>query len=204
MAESSGSVVSNNVNTQKQSCAVKTTDGSEGNKTEKVMEPLLLEDFKYNDEPKSLSNLLEFFEKNKISPIYECSLACIPAADDILVNCVVKGVENGHYNTIIDPLTYFSSSSTCIRLNKLQNLNHLSRVVKDSVCYPAKQVILRNNGEIVDCLEQLPPEIVLFIMCYLNIKDLVRFGQTNSFFYKLMQTPKLWMRRIKIDLGEHV
>ncbi|KAJ8940475.1 hypothetical protein NQ318_010808 [Aromia moschata] len=161
---------------------------------------------KYNEEPRSLSNLLEFFEKSNLPAnktdllvglvyilmlesgfvpieqrysceecsfnyqrllmfsrqlpknwkrdslytfsfvlppfqVYECSLAFVLAADDLLVNCVVKGVESGHFNTILDPLFYFTSSTTQVSTHKLQNLNQLSRAVKNSVCYPAKQIL---------------------------------------------------------------
>lgn len=233
------------------------------------MEPMLLEDFKCKEEPRSLLNLFEYFESNKLAPnkndilaglvyilmvesgfvpldhkdscddynfnyrrvlrfskqlpnnwkkanvysysfvlppftLYECKVACIVVADDILVNCVVKGIEDGHFNAILDPLAYFTSSNTCIRRDKLQNLRYLSRLVKNEVFFPAKQAILRKNFIIANCLEELPPEIMLLIMSYLKIEDLVHLGQTNSFFYNLMRTPKLWMDRLRIDFQKNL
>lgn len=233
------------------------------------MEPMLLEDFKYKEEPRSLLNLLQFFERNKVTPnkndilaglvyilmlecgfvpvehkdscedynfnyqrvlrfskqlpnnwkkgnvysysfilppfaIYECKVACVMMADDILVNCIVKGVEDGHFNTILDPLTYFISSNINVKSAKLQNLRYLSKLVKNEVCYSAKQAILWKNGIIINCFEELPPEIMLLIMSYLKIEDLVHLGQTNSFFYNLMRTPKLWIDRLRIDFQKNL
>lgn len=230
---------------------------------------MLLEDFKNKEEPRSLLNLFEYFERNKVTPnkndilaglvyilmlesgfvplehkdrcedynfdyqrvlrfsnqlpndwkkgnvysyslvlppfaIYECKVACVTVAEDILVNCMVNNIEVGHFNTILDPLTYFLSSNTDVRSDKLQNLRCLSRLVKDEVCYPAKQAILYKNFIIASCFEELPPEIMLLIMSYLKIEDLVHLGQTSTCFYNLMRTPKLWVDRLRIDFQKNL
>ncbi|RZB40526.1 F-box-like domain containing protein, partial [Asbolus verrucosus] len=70
MAESSCSVMSNNnINTQNQVSAVQRINQTEdSDKTEKVMELMLLEDYRYGEIPRVITNLMEYFENNKLAP----------------------------------------------------------------------------------------------------------------------------------------
>ncbi|KAG5900197.1 hypothetical protein JTB14_008080 [Gonioctena quinquepunctata] len=75
--------------------------------------------------------------------IHECMIVCCCLEEDLLVNCVVKEVENGHFFTCLDSLTYFSSSTNDLKNLHLQNTRDFSTKVKQDICYPAKQCILR-------------------------------------------------------------
>lgn len=126
-------------------------------------------------------------------------VTCFLLGDDLIINCITKEVENGEYTVCLDPLLYFSGSAHNLSSKHLQNLNHLSRVVKNDICYRAKQDILHQNNVITECFEALPPEILSFIARKFTIKDLIRFGIVNKYFNKIMKTPNLWLYRLRQD-----
>lgn len=134
-------------------------------------------------------------------PQHELQVVCVVAAGDVLVNCIVNEIDNAQFTICLDPLLYFSSSRCDINSYNLQNVRHLSKNVKDILSYQAKQVILHQNGVVSECFEQLPPEIVLLIMSYLDVKSLIYLGQVNSVCNTVMKTPKLWLRLLLKDYG---
>ncbi|XP_060529576.1 uncharacterized protein LOC132703997 isoform X2 [Cylas formicarius] len=213
------------------------------------MRPLLVDDYKYEEEPESLQNILKFIENSSFPfgkveilvgliyilmlesgfvplgykdndkcdfdyqrvlqlsqslpvvrrnksyhvtlvlpafPSYEVKLAIVIFSEDLLINCFVKGVERSLFNALLDPLTYFTSSDLCLQRYKFQSLNHLSRVIKDRICFPVKYCILKHHNILFPCLEDLPAEIIIIIMKKLKLCDLIRFGMTNKHFYGLM------------------
>lgn len=141
-----------------------------------------------------LSFMLENFEEN------ECVVLCSSNLDDLLINCYIKGIENG-FTVYLDTLTYFSSSNVSIHNVRLQHLRGFSCKVKDNLCYPAKQAILKSHFCVQECLDVLPDELILLIMGYLRTIDLVKFGITSLHYNKIMRTPLLWFRRLIIDFG---
>lgn len=132
-------------------------------------------------------------------PQQEVILACIISAGDVLVNCIVTGIEEAQYTLCLDPLLYFSSSHCDVNSFNLQNMRHLSWNIKEYISYHAKQAILHQNSVVAECFEQLPPEIVLQIMTHLDFKHLIHFGQVNSMCNTIMKTPKLWINLLVKD-----
>lgn len=124
----------------------------------------------------------------------ECNLHIIPLQEDCIVDMTYG---SQMYKTIIDPLTYFTSSKTDISMEKLQNLNHLSKLLKDDVINPCKQQILHNNNQRVACLEDIPHEAKLQICSYLSGSDLVRLGMTSKCFYEVQKDVFLWKECLK-------
>lgn len=130
-----------------------------------------------------------------ILPVYpeqEISVVCVLSAGDIVVNCIVNEIDGAQYTVCLDPLLYFSTSNCDVSNFHLQNVKHLSRTIKSTVCYPIKQAILRYNDVVAECFESLPPEIVMQIMWWLDIRSLIQLGQVNSVCNNVMKTPKLW------------
>lgn len=117
---------------------------------------------------------------------FEVKLVIVCVSDDLIVNCFVKGMR-GHFNVLLDPLTYFTSSNVNLKEVKFQHLDHLSRLIKNNVAFPAKSYILKQNGIALPCLEDLPPEVVFIIMKQLPLVDLGQFGKTNTKFSDLFQ-----------------
>lgn len=126
-------------------------------------------------------------------------VTCFLLGDDLIINCITKEVENGEYTVCLDPLLYFSGSVYNVSSKHLQNLDHLSRIVKNDICYRAKQDILHQNGVITECFEALPPEILIYVARNLPIRDLIHFGCVNKYFNKIMKTPQLWLHRLRHD-----
>lgn len=132
-------------------------------------------------------------------PQQEVQVVCIFAAGDVLVNCIVNEIEDAQFTLCLDPLLYFSSSRCDIKSFHLQNVQHLSRNIKDNIANQAKQGILLKNEVISQCFAELPPEILLLIMNHLDVKSLVYLGQVNSVCNTLMKTPRLWIRLLLKD-----
>lgn len=153
---------------------------------------------------KSNNNLYNFIFILPLFPHQEVHLSCVVAAEDVLVNCVVNQIESDQFTTYLDPLLYFSSSQCNINSFYLQNIKHLSYIIKDSVSYNAKQVILRHNGVILECFEQLPPEILFKIMINLKIRSLISFSQVNRLCFNLMKTPQLWIKLLWKDYPQYM
>ncbi|KAG5900196.1 hypothetical protein JTB14_008079 [Gonioctena quinquepunctata] len=133
--------------------------------------------------------------------IHECIIACSSLEEDLLVNCVVKEVENAHFTTLLDSLTYFSSSTNDLRNLHFQNIHDFSTKVKQDICYPAKQCILRFYDVKVGCLEVLPSELIIVLMEYMEITDFVHFGMTNKYFNEFLKRPKTWIKRLEKDFN---
>ncbi|CAG9861960.1 unnamed protein product, partial [Phyllotreta striolata] len=131
----------------------------------------------------------------------ECAIVCFKSHEDLVVNCSIKGLENG-FTVYLDTLTYFQSSNVNISNVKLQNLCGLSLKVKEHLCYPVKQAILRQNGCVQQCLDFLPDELIMYITNFLKTSDFINFGMTSVRYYKIMKTPLLWYRRIMNDCNE--
>lgn len=230
------------------------------------MEPLLVEDYKHNEVPESVRNVLDYLrnldpnsskndilicliyllflesnfvptedynEHNSLSnsfnysnvkmfskklpvgwknhhmysfsfilppfPQQEVQVVCIITAGDVLVNCIVNDIEEAQFTLCLDPLLYFSSSRCDINSYTLQNVRHLSKNVKDTLSYRTKQVIFHHNDVVSECFEELPPEIVLLIMSFLDVKSLLHLGQVNSVCNTVMKTPRLWIRLLLRD-----
>ncbi|KAG5888115.1 hypothetical protein JTB14_023409 [Gonioctena quinquepunctata] len=128
----------------------------------------------------------------------ECRIACYSLGDDFVINCVVKGIENGHFCTCLDPLTYYSSASNS-KIFNLQNIRRLSAEVKNAICFPAKQSILLYYNIKVCCLEALPTEMIILITEYLDTIDLIHFGMTCRKFHAVSKLTYVWIRRIEKD-----
>lgn len=153
---------------------------------------------------KSHNKLYNFTFVLPLFPHEKVYLTFIVLADDILVNCVVKEIEGEQFTTCLDPLLYFSSSQCDINSFNLQNIKHLSHIIKDNVSYHAKQVVLQQNRVISECFEQLPPEIVLQIMNNLDFRSLISLGQVNSLYFNMMKIPKLWMNLLWRDYPKYM
>nr|XP_023020755.1 F-box only protein 7-like isoform X1 [Leptinotarsa decemlineata] len=268
MAESSGSVVSNSVNSHKQSTSEQSTESSK-NLVQKVMEPtpFCLDDYRGEEKPKSLENVLSFIQETEPDatktdvlvgliyilmletgfmpknteepsrndydfnlsvvihlskrlprgwkqdklyrmsftlPTYErhiCTVICFNSSDELLVNCIVDGVEERELCCYLDPLLYFSHSENNLRNLHLQNLHGFSMKVKNEICYPAQQFILRFNNIRVSCVEALPTEVIIVLMKYLKTIDFIAFGSTSKDFRKFLDSNITWIRRIERDFG---
>lgn len=130
---------------------------------------------------------------------HEMQITAVFISADIVINCVVNEIEEAQFTICLDPLLYFSSSCCDINSYHLQNIKHLSKNIKDSLSYSAKQAILHQNGIISECFEQLPPEIVLEIMKLLDVKSLISLSQVNSMCHRIMKSPILWLRLLYKD-----
>lgn len=105
-------------------------------------------------------------------PFTNCDtkVVCLQTGDDIIVNGFVN---EECFTVIIDPLLYFICKDiTDLTVSKLQNLQHLSRNVKDGISFKARCVILSVNRVPFNCLTDLPAEIVRKINSYLNRAEL--------------------------------
>lgn len=126
---------------------------------------------------------------------FEVNMAIVCISDDLVVNCFVKGVESAHYYVLLDPLYYFTSSNTDLRAIKFQQLDHLSREIKNKIAFPAKLSILKQNGIALPCIEDLPTEVAIIIMKKLQGKNLINFGEAVQRFCTL--ATKLYLERGK-------
>lgn len=228
-----------------------------------MMEPILLEDYRYGDRPKSLLNLLEFFKNERISadknnilagfvyilmiesgfvpleytepvedcdfnyqrllklsqslpegwkrhrnycfnfilksgPEYVCTLSCLTACDDFIINCVIKDL--GSFSLLLDPFNYFVSSLIDLDRIQFQNLNHLSRLFKNEISFPAKCMIIRKLGSVCASIEDIPLEIQLEIYSYLKIVDLINLAKTCKSLCRSAQDSSLWIKLLDLDL----
>ncbi|KAL3268851.1 hypothetical protein HHI36_007941 [Cryptolaemus montrouzieri] len=234
-------------------------------KTEKVMEPLLLEDFQRSRFPTTLKNIMKSFEKQGIQPskcdflvgclytlmleygfipqekesfyndcgfnysrikdlvsfpawkksdensyslsfilpphhIYTCKVICIKMGDDLIVNAIVKNIEDVHHTIMLDILSYFTDGAhqkAC--MDKMQNLRSLSTSFKNQVAFPVKHAILRTNGLRHPCLEDLPLEIIFYIFKYIHGTDIIKFTAISKQFHSMRLEVKLWENLILRD-----
>lgn len=226
------------------------------------MEPMLLEDHRYGDVPRSVSNLLTFFERNKLTPdkndlivgllhilmvesgfvhkactdlVEDCdfnykrllrhsqslpanwklhnsyrtdfvlksaphlvsNLICTPVADDLLVNCVIKDVDT--FSVLLDPLTYFTSSTVQLGSFAFQSLDHLARTFKNRIAFPAKIAVVAATGGICGCFQDLPHDLLVRIMRYLRIQDVMSLARTCRAACQSAQEPILWVKLLDAD-----
>lgn len=132
-------------------------------------------------------------------PQSEIQIVCISSSDDFLINCIINDIEEALYTICLDPLLYFANFRCDINNLNLQNIRHLSKSIKDTISNQAKQAILHKYGVFSECFDQLPPELVLLIMTYLDVKSLICLGQANKLCNRMMKTQKLWIRLLIKD-----
>ncbi|KAK9877081.1 hypothetical protein WA026_016106 [Henosepilachna vigintioctopunctata] len=234
-------------------------------KTEKVMEPLQLEDFQKDKIPITLENLIKSFEMKEVVPskndflvgciyifmleygfipiekkndyndcgfcykrikelssfsgwnkfkensyslsftlpphhLYVCKILCVKTGDDLIVNAFVKNIEEVQYTCMLDILTYFTDSSHAdAHLSKLQNLKILSNLFKNQIAFPVKNAILHANEIRHPCFEDLPIEIILYILKYFHGIDVMRVTAVSKKFHALREDVKFWENLISRD-----
>lgn len=132
-------------------------------------------------------------------PQNEIQVVCLTSVDDFLVNCIINDIEEAWFTVCLDPLLYFATFHCDVNNLNLQNVRHLSKTVKDSIGFRAKQTILQKYEIMSECFDQLPPELVLLLMSYLDVKSLINLGQVNSLCNRLMKTQKLWIKLLLKD-----
>lgn len=124
---------------------------------------------------------------------YPCRVTCAECAEDIVVNTSVDGLGGVSYSLLIDPSRYVIVSATILS-NKFQDIWHLSRSFKSAIGNPARNIIMRRNCIPAYCLEDLPIEILWYIMQYFDPKTLARFERTCTFFRELCHDDTLWKK----------
>lgn len=140
-------------------------------------------------------------------PLHVCNFICTVTADDLLVNCFVRNIEEATFSMVLDPAQHIVSSSTTLLKMRLQELKVLSVEFKTQIMYPLKILILRGNNIQAKCLQDSPTEIILKIAGYLNAKSLGRFVRTCKGINEACNNYQLWKRLVdrtlkKIDLLE--
>lgn len=117
-----------------------------------------------------------------------CSVSCVSAGDDLIVNCIIKGYAT--FTLMLDPLGYFTGS----KRHPFQNLNQLSRRVKSSISWPAKVEILKASKVYYPSLEWIAPEIQIQIMTYLDIDSVFNLAKTCTALCQSANCVGLWIQ----------
>lgn len=117
-----------------------------------------------------------------------CSVSCVSAGDDIIVNCVIKYVAT--FTLMLDPLGYFTGS----KKRPFQNLNQLSRKFKSSISWPAKVAILKASKVYYPSLEWIAPEIQIQIMTHLDIDSVFNLAKTCTALCQSANSVGLWIQ----------
>ncbi|XP_076266502.1 phosphatase and actin regulator 2 isoform X9 [Rhynchophorus ferrugineus] len=205
MAEGSDSARTNSESSPNLMTSDQNSDSQANNLNQNVLRPILLEDYRYEESPETLVNLLKsmqlsgvcatrihimvglihvlMLESGFVSPSYvgpracycfnnprvlsltkddmswlqpnrnrqfilkyilqdkeeyEVKLVIVHFCEDLIVNCIVKGLDEDPLTLLLDPLRYFISSNTNLSTIKFQQLKHLSRVFKDAIAFPVK------------------------------------------------------------------
>lgn len=118
-------------------------------------------------------------------------LSVIPLPEDVLFSIATPGAGASYNQMVIDPLLYLTTSNTNVSLHHLQNLHHLSRIVKDELLHPCKVENLREHNLPYVGLEELPPEIIRYIATFLCLRDLARMDATSTHMFTVLHDLRL-------------
>ncbi|XP_018336409.1 F-box only protein 7-like [Agrilus planipennis] len=122
-----------------------------------------------------------------------CHISCIPVCEDIIVNCTIEGINSSHLSILIDPFLYVLKSSEGVKW-RFQNLKSLSLYFKNEISYPAKMVILQNNNVGCACLQNLPVEVLLNIVKYLDGRALYKFKEVCKYFKEVCLSDRIYKK----------
>lgn len=124
---------------------------------------------------------------------YSCKVTCAECADDIVVNASVEGIYGVNYSFLIDPSRYVITCAARIE-NKFQDIWHLSWTFKMIIGSPARNAIMKQHKIPAFCLEDLPVEMLLYVMQYFDPVTLAMFERTCTYFRALSHDQILWKK----------
>lgn len=157
----------------------------------------LIPDFRWkkaNENTYCLSFILEPYQ------LYVCEVLCIKTGDDLVINAIVRNIENAYSSIMLDILSFYTDGANQnANLKNIQNLRLMSTLFKEQIAFPIKHAILRIVEHRHPSLEDLPPEIILEILQYLPGMDIVRLTSTCKRFYIIRQEVRLWEHLLERD-----
>lgn len=84
---------------------------------------------------------------------------------------------------------------------ELKNVSHLARMFKNEVGVPLLDTVKSHLGLPTNGLLGLPPELSLNILKYLDLKSLLRLGQSSKQLKPLVKDQNIWKRLYLRDFG---
>lgn len=114
-----------------------------------------------------------------------CSVIGIIIADDFIVNCKVKGIDNSKCCMLIDPSMFIVRGGSTLSSNIIQNLKALSVGFKNTISNSIKTLILEHYSLRSSSLQGLPPEILLKILNYCDRNTINCMKRTCRYFEKI-------------------
>lgn len=123
-------------------------------------------------------------------PLHICNLLCTVTAGDLLVNAYVRNVEDSNCSILLDASQYIISSNTKIQVH-YQNFDILSKKFKNTVGHVVKNAILHENGEVGQSFEDLPSELVLEVVCFLDLRHMLRVSALCRRLHSVLKESKI-------------
>lgn len=147
---------------------------------------------------KGQENTLEtiIYLKNFNSKI---KLIFTPIGNLILINVILKDINSDTY-TVCVPIDKYVLLSLSEDLSKVfQNVEHISKILKNNIVCPVKSAILTSFGYPSGSFIGLPPEVIRKILFKLNILDIVHLCKTSKRLNCLINDNNIWHDLFKRD-----
>lgn len=120
-----------------------------------------------------------------------CKLVCIPISDKLITNMILTGSFSESFSMVVETTDFFGKiTKSPPQLNKLKIL---SKMYKDELPWRMRSCILNMKGLVNGSILGLPVEILLKIVCMLDVRSFISFMSTCSYLHSTFKNmDQIW------------